>query len=300
MKYLIAGKSIVSGTHDDDSGIMREYFELGWETVGSRIDAIALYNQGLISPEDTCIVTTKDRMFFYSKWFDNVMDHDLYEAKDEGLLNSEVVDWTENHLELNFCKDGFIDSNDNQKYARYDEDKELITEGWDLSNAITPPSKPFIVLAMRWRAWCPNRNTDVNFFEKLIRKIKTKYTNIPIFIVGRGFEEFCKKNYVTFLTELKDYVSLIKSENCMALVGQSTGTTLLALTCADTDIHVIDPSGASELEGNNAVLGGKPVQFCSKGLRAYVGHDLFGMMEQNILDSIEENIKKRVDKRSFV
>ena len=38
MRYLILGKNIRAGAPGNDSGSLNEYFELGWESIGSRFD----------------------------------------------------------------------------------------------------------------------------------------------------------------------------------------------------------------------------------------------------------------------
>ena len=63
MNYLILSKNINEGVVGDDSSSLAEYFELGWEVVGSRMDFIAKLNLGLIDKKTTTIVTIKDRMF---------------------------------------------------------------------------------------------------------------------------------------------------------------------------------------------------------------------------------------------
>ena len=67
MKYLILSKNVKKGIPGDDSRKLTEYFELGWEVVGSRIDFIADLNMGKIDRDNTTIVCIEDRMFFYEK-----------------------------------------------------------------------------------------------------------------------------------------------------------------------------------------------------------------------------------------
>jgi hypothetical protein len=76
MRYLILGKNIRAGAPGNDSGSLNEYFELGWESIGSRFDLIALYNQGKINEDEVTLVTLEDRMFFYTKFYKNVINLD--------------------------------------------------------------------------------------------------------------------------------------------------------------------------------------------------------------------------------
>lgn len=263
MKYLIVSKNEVSGSHRNDSGKLNEYFELGWEVVGSRFDVIAMHNKGMLDPSKVAIVTIKDRMFLYTSFYDNVISYEAFLNTFQKDKDEIIGDWPANHLDLHFCKDTFADPQGN--YVRQKEDGDLIRNGWDINRGINP-QEPFLVLAMRKRDWCDNRNTDISLFQRFVHKFRK---HLPIYVVGKGFEDFCSMNKINYLERLKDYVSLIKNENCISLIGQSTGTTLLALTCAETDIHVIDPTGASDVNSNNAVLGGKPCQFFTKELFVY-------------------------------
>lgn len=266
MKYIIAGKSLVAGTTRSDSGKMNEYFELGWETVGSRFDVIKLFNDGEINTEDTTIVTTPDRMFFYTKFFNNVITWNEYWdiRSNDPMVVLNTDDWTSKHLTLGFCQSDFATSNG--EYYRKEQDGELIFNGWDIDDAQYNPEKPFLVLNIRKRLWCPNRNSDSNLYQDIISKFRG---DLDVYVVGRGNEAFCSMMGCTYVDRLKDYVSLIKNKNCVSLISQATGTVAIAMTCATTDIHMIDPSGAGKVTGTNAVLGGTPIHFFTKQLHTY-------------------------------
>jgi hypothetical protein len=288
VKYLIVSKNEVSGTYRNDSGKLNEYFELGWEAVGSRFDVIALHNKGMLDPNEITIVTVKDRMFFYTAFYESVISYEDFLNSFQREKDQIIGDWPSNHLALGFCQDSFADSNG--KYVRYKEDENLIRNGWDLKGAIDP-QEPFLVLAMRKRAWCDNRNTDISIFQGFVRKFR-KY--IPIYVVGRGFEDFCSMNKINYVEKLKDYVSLIQNVNCVSLIAQSTGTALLGITCAKTDIHILDPTGASDVNGNNAVLGGKPCHFFTKELFVYKeGFEDFKNQNYKIMGKVMQNLKKK-------
>ena len=294
MKYLIVGKSVVAGTIENDSGKMHEYFELGWETVGSRFDVIALYNQGLIDEENVTLVTTEDRMFFYTSFFKNVISWNEFCSCARHLTGME--DWTENHMSLGFCQPGFVKDG---KYSRYKEDGELIFNGWDLEGAINP-QEPFLVLSIRKRAWCDNRNSDMSLYTDIVKRFKHK---LPIYVVGRGAEDFCDLHQINYVERLQDYVSLLKNKNCASLISQATGTVAVAMTCAETDIHMIDPSGAGNIRGTNAVLGGTPVHFFTEQLYTYTMNNWrdksdseYYLLLERIREKIEKMCKEPVDK----
>ena len=266
MKYIILSKNITEGKSGNDSGDLNRYFELGWESVGSRFDFISLYNQGLVDEKNVTAVAIEDRMFFYSKFFKNIISYDKFLSIE--LKNEDTVeDWPENCLTKMKFQDveNFINP-ETKKYYRYDEDKDLIFNGFDLEDAINP-DYPFITMCIRHRDHGSNRNSNINFYQDVVNSLKERYN---IFVVGKGNEEFCMRNGVTYVDRLKDYVSLIKNKKCRALIAQSTGTALLAFTCADTDIYLVDHAGSSNITGIRAIYGGTPSQFCSKKLYRFI------------------------------
>jgi hypothetical protein len=283
MKYLILSKDFSKGKAGDDSGNLGRYFELGWECIGSRFDFIALYNQNKIDEENTTVVTIQDRVFFYTKFYKNVISHDRFlELLRRGDIGDEDIldDWAVGHKNLRFLNANSFINTQTQKYYRYNEDKDLIFNGFDLQGSIIPEHE-FVVMCIRHRDWSSNRNSNIDFYQKAVEKIRDKY---PIFVVGKGNEVFCEKNNITHIEHLKDYVSLIKNKNCKGLVCQSTGTAVLAFNCAEVDIYLIDHNRASEIHGINAVLGGKPSQFCSGDILPYYD------TSDKTLESITERI----------
>lgn len=278
MKYIILGKNNAQGIVGNDSSDLSEYFELGWESVGSRIDFISLVNQKLINEEEYTAVTIKDRMFMYTSFFKNVISYEEFSKKN--ISKNDIIDWT---LIRNF---NFLDANKfvdlkTQKYIRHEEDYNEIFNGFTLNENLHQEEK-FIVVCIRHRDHCSYRNSDVNFYKLLIKKLKLKIKNI--FVVGKGNEEFCLKNNCFYVEKLQDYVTLIKNKNCAALVSQATGTVALSFTSATCPIYMIDHSKVSDLEGNNAVLGGKCIQFCSKPIK------VFFEINQETIDKIFDNI----------
>lgn len=270
MKYIILSKSIAQGRSGNDSGDLNKYFELGWESVGSRFDFISLYNQGLVDEKNVTAVTIEDRMFLYSKFFKNVISYD--EFLSIKLTEEDTVeDWPETcHTTMKFQDQKNFINPQTKRYYRYHEDKNLIFNGFDLDGTIKP-DYPFVTMCIRHRDHGYDRNSNINFYQHLVNELKEKYS---IFVVGKGNEQFCEKNSITYVERLKDYVSLIKNPNCRALIAQSTGTALLAFTCADTDIYLIDHAGSSKINGIQAIWGGIPSQLCSKKIIPFYNQSL--------------------------
>lgn len=266
MNYIILGKCLKKGVSGNDSAELEVYFELGWEVVGSRFDFIKLIKT---HPEeqlrDYTMVTSEDRVFFYSKLFHNVISYD--EFKNLNLTDSDTVDdWTISKKSTNQfgfnSTSTFIDKNG--KYVRHDEDYEELFNGFDLSKSTIEKPDKYIVLSLRSRDHNNYKNFshDSNFYKNLIKKIKSQLTE-NIFVVGYGTESFCLENKCTYVEKLVDFVSLIKDKKrCISNISQTTGTAVLSILSSEVPIHLLDNTGASDLTGNEAILGGKPLQLC--------------------------------------
>ena len=141
MKYIIAGKNTAAGVKGNDSADLRVYFELGWEVVGSRLDAIKLLKTGALSNDDTTIVTVNDRKFMYSSIFKHVISWEEFLA----LVNARNLnefdtfeDWTQTRQfsflnlsgDFEFWENRDASFHANSRYSRYEEDYDEITNGF--------------------------------------------------------------------------------------------------------------------------------------------------------------------------
>jgi hypothetical protein len=294
MNYIILGKSLKKGVSGNDSSTLSNYFELGWEVVGSRFDFIKLIKtHSYHQLRDYTMVTSEDRVFFYSKLFHNVISYD--EFKNLNLTNSDTVDdWTitrmpgrANQFSFNSTST-FIDKNG--KYVRHDEDYEELFNGFDLSKSTIEKPDKYIVLNLRSRDHNNYKNFshDSNFYKNLIKKIKSQLTE-NIFVVGYGTESFCLENKCTYVEKLVDFVSLIKDKKrCISNISQTTGTVALSILCSETPIHILDNTGASDLTGNEAILGGKPLQLCKDKIILYTE------LNDDTIDEIIETNKSTI------
>jgi hypothetical protein len=272
MNYIILGKSIKKGISNDDSSSLSVYFELGWEVVGSRIDFIKLVKTRNIDSNNYTAVTSSDRVFFYSKIFDNVISYDDF-SKINVTSEDTVDDWTISKTPGGSNYFSFLDEKsfvgEDRKYIRYDEDYNEIFNGFDLSKVSIQKPEKYAVLGLRKRDHSSNKNFQPSFFENLVEKINKNLTT-NVYVVGYGTEEFCKNTGCTYVEKLIDFVYLIKDKNrCVSYVTQSTGTAVLSLSSSEVPIHLLDHTGCSDLMGNNAVLGGKCIQFCKDEIFLY-------------------------------
>jgi hypothetical protein len=282
MKYIILGKAVKSGTIDDDTSDLNIYFELGWEIVGSRIDIIKLIKTKQININDTILVTIEDRKFMYDKLYPNVI---TYEEFEKIVTPEDIIDdWTNKILNFGFLNEELFINNNTNKYVRYEEDFDEIFNGFNLENSNFIKPSSYVVLGIRIRGHNSHKNFSINFFKKIIEKIKTNITK-NIYIVGYGSENFCKENDCIYLDRLSDFVYLIKDDKCLAYITQSTGTACLSFVSSNSPIYLIDHTKCTDINGNNAVLGGKCIQFCQNIIKSYYEFSDY------VMDDIILNIK---------
>lgn len=271
MRYLILGKNISRGVRNDDSGALNKYFELGWELVGSRVDFIRKINENPTYLQDTTVITPSDRVFFYSLFAPRVESSEVFFAEKIKQLNpqDEIEDWTESQKFAFLNARNFVSENSGE-YLYVRQDSSLIRDGFDLSKVSinTIDKKPFVVISLRFRDHASRRNSAPRKAIKLVSELqKNGIQNIYIF--GRGSERIARKVNATFISRLDEFVFLIKHNDCLGLIGQSSGPIVLALMSTSKLICIIDQTGAADLEGNNAVLGGKCIQFGGGKIRKF-------------------------------
>ena len=265
MKYIILGKALNKGTINNDSSELSVYFELGWEVVGSRMDIIKQINGNQLDIENTTLVTVEDRKFMYKSFYPKVISYE--EFLNIKTSNDIIDDWTINrNFSFLNAYDDYVDKV-TKEYKYINRDFDTIFNGFNLSNSTLPTNNEdrFIVLALRYRDHNSHKNADENFFSRMVEEIKSKITK-NIYIVGYGSEKFSHKNECIYVDRLVDFVNLIKDKNCISLISQSTGTVCLSFLCSVAPIHLLDHTKCSEINGDNAVLGGKCIHFYQNGM----------------------------------
>ena len=288
MKYIVCGISFAAGTKEDDSPQLRQYFELGWEVVGSRVDAISKKNSGILDVKDTTIVTTKDRMFMYEKIFPNVMSCEQFlelgksnpevRYRSASVDPSLVEDWPSyrsNTSDKSAASFSFLKQEthclESGQYVWHERDFQDIFEGYSVDPQYSEEnfSRPCIVMGYRSRSHLSHKNSkddELRIATALARE--GGVDNADIFVVGNGKEviEFCSENGFTHVPQLKSFVSILKNSNCICHVAPSTGTTLVSFHAAKCPIILVDPHEAAKLDSLNAITGGKPSHFFQSGL----------------------------------
>jgi hypothetical protein len=295
MKYIIAGKNIAKGVLGNDSADLGTYFELGWEVVGSRLDAIRLLKTGKIINFDTTIVTIEDRIFMYSAFYDNVISWQEFlrrHKSGEIFPTDSVSDWT---VERNFSflnldkKCEFWENLDpsptsNSRYARHDEDYDLITDGFVTNKEYLNDAcnEMFYVANIRLRDHCSNRSSPESWWKLLLTELSSQKSR-NIYLVGQGAEKFVLDNRMHHVSKLQDYVTLIQDPRCADVISTATGTCLLAYAASKSPVHLIDHSNVSYVNQNNAVMGGVCSQFLKSPIYRYNSDDITSLGIEKIL-----------------
>lgn len=220
MKYYIVGKQTKNGDLESDTlqGNLNEYFELGWEYACTHLHIKHLFSTNKLESDDV-IVTLKDRMFFYEGFWNNVLNYDEFIKMEVDLDN--VVDLC-NMVEVK--RNLLPRLNSLGEYEYWESDKEVIKNIKYKNIDYLDTKKPFCCLHIRYRIWADHRNFSEKFWENVIKKIKK--SNINIFIFGKESKKFAD-NKTIFHVNLDEYASLLNNPNCLYLIGNMSGGTLV-------------------------------------------------------------------------
>jgi hypothetical protein len=297
MRYIIAGKNTAAGVKGNDSADLGVYFELGWEVVGSRLDAIKLLKTGKLINDDTTIVTVEDRMFMYTSIFKNVISWIKFKEISNDLgPNDTVEDWTETKPFSFLNPNGdceFWENNDSRpssysRYSRYEQDYEEITNGFTKNDHLLDhlsSDETFYVACLRFRDHCDFRSSPTEWWTVLLNRIASE-TNRRVFLIGHGSENFEKNDMMKHVPRLQDYVTLIQDPRCRAVIAQSTGTCGLAFSASKAPVHWIDHANVSFIDENNAVMGGTCALFLKSPVYRYGSFDINEIGIDKILSRI--------------
>lgn len=272
--YIVVGKNKNSGVCGNDSGNLSCYFELGWELMVTRIKAIKLLKSGTITAQDI-IVTFPDRMFLYTKIFNNVITYNEYtklgKVKNMKLKTTDLV-----------SKAPSLVREDYSALIKTHLDLIRQVDYCDLSKFDI--SKKFICLLIRRRDWCSERNGDENYYMDLIQKFSK--LGVPVFLGGLGTEKYAVGDNVKWAT-LQEWASLMNHPNCMALIGSTSGaSTLLGQLCCSSKILVNDPAKVSleKKSFKHPLLGGKDVHFSGVPFKVYTHYPSIDELNDDIVN----------------
>jgi hypothetical protein len=196
-KVYVLGCFANKGVIGNDSPDLDSYMELGWEIMTTGFWA----KNNLDSSSYIC--TTRDRLFMYSHITKNLIPWEelsnhqfdevnrVYQAKFTLLKEYNESEWTEKMKE------------------------SLKNNAFPLSN-----ESGYVCVQIRRRDHCTHRNGNTQKWLDFVWELSKKYNKV--FIVGQGNEnEQLPPN--ARIVNIDEYCSLIKSEGCVASVGNSSG-----------------------------------------------------------------------------
>jgi hypothetical protein len=264
MKYFIAGREIHSDKNYE-AGSLNNYYELGWEVISTHLLAKRLINTNKLNTKEDVVVTCSGREFLYSKQIKTISWKEFEEIKKYNIvteINSIEFYLTANFFETKDFGDLYITDSEH-KYRFFDEDYDLITN-LDYNFSIIPDNK-FICMNRRKRKHREHLNMSDDYSLGLVQNLIKKY-NVPIYMTGFHNEIFEKIPNV-HLVNLKDWCSLLNSENCLFCIQNQTGTANLTQLCAKQNLLnvILDMEGAHFMpiyaNGRRPDVLGKSVNF---------------------------------------
>jgi hypothetical protein len=231
MKYIITGKNISKGVIGDDSGSFEIYTELGWEVMVNRLRLIDLLQNKKVSKDDI-IVTCQDRIFLYSKIFKNVIDFNSFKK-----LNID----NENILDLTKDMEAYIRTMIwTPQYNFLKRDLDIILEIDTNFCCDLDIKKPFVCILARFRSWCSDRNTNVEYLNNLIAFLKEQ--KIDVFVLGMQAKEILNNEFPIYIN-LQEFCFLMQHPLCRFVYGKMSGPMHLAKFCCKSILIIDDDHG---------------------------------------------------------
>lgn len=290
MKYFIAGREVHSD-RDLQTGPLENYYELGWEVITTHLLAKRFINLKKLNPEEDIVVTCTGREFLYSKqiktinWkeFEKIRKQQVVEQYDsiEYFLET-IFQETKDFYELYFI-------NSKPKYRYFDEDFDLITN-LNFNTKVIPKTK-YICFNRRIRKHREHLNMPDDYSLELVKVLQQEY-KLPIYITGFHNEIFNQLDNI-HLVNLRDWCSLLNSENCLFAIQNQTGTANLTQICAKTNLVnvILDMEGAHFMPiyagGRRPDVLGKSVNF--KNIKNLIFYQMADYSE--ILKQLNQYVK---------
>ena len=211
---------------DDNNSSFHWYTELGWEVSVGRPWVLHCLQEGRINRGDS-IVTTKERMFFYSN------------------LGVAVEEYT-GPIE---CKINPTNYGDWLRYLYYDKEGKHVhkypNEHIDFDYEEVKP-EPCVVMIHRVRGWVPKRNMKDHITKDFISMIMDK--GLKPYIVGQNAEDVDHR--AEYIDSLRTIASIMHHDNCRAVIGAG-GISLLAWQVHKRKIVFLTTCGNENPFGDN-------------------------------------------------
>ena len=254
MKYIIASHNIKKGSTNNDSGDLRQYFELGWELVISRLILLDLVEQKIIDLKNDIIVTNSSREFLYTKFCNNVIS---YETFSQLNLNSEdkildlvdnIVDWVngQHHKipDWPWTQDINPQSGAKTGVDRFRYTKEQVPNIVNLNllniKDVVKNDLNYICLVVRKRDWVSSRGYSDCQVKEILNFAKKH--NMSTYIMGKDCEEYTN-NIDVFHISLQEMASLINDKQCKGMISPISGGGMIRLFTGSCPLITFDMNG---------------------------------------------------------
>jgi hypothetical protein len=257
LKFLIAGRDAAVGTDRDDIRAERPYFELGWEAVTTHFEAKRIVLEEA-DAHRTIVVTCFGREFLYRAVTPRVISFAHYRSLVENGLRHDELDLTRafstgipaHHI---VERDGVLRYHgaDRLESAICSFDASPILEHYDGGD--------YACLAFRRRAHHSSRNMAVGYAREVVAALRAAVGQV--FVVGHGAEALAPDGGAA--VTLRDFVTLIASPRCRAVVGTLTGPIQLANVFSAAELLIVEKLSAGQRieEENHPIHLGPCVRF---------------------------------------
>jgi len=247
MKYIITSHDKKTGTVNNDSGNLREYFELGWELVISRLLLIDLIQKGQVDLKSDIIVTNSSREFLYTKFCNNVISYETFcklnSNEQDKILDivDNIVDWV--HGQHHKIPDWPWSKDENSiERFKYTKEQAPIIGDFQLLdvNKIIKNNLNYICVVVRKRDWCKNRGYSDTDVQDILNFAKDN--NLTTYIMGKDCENYTNNNDI-FNVSLQEMASLINDNRCMGMISPISGGGMVRLFTGNCPLITFDMSG---------------------------------------------------------
>lgn len=253
-RFIVVSKQENEGIIGNDSTLLENYFELGWEVAGTYIDCKYLLNKGILNKYDT-IVTHSGREFLYENQFHRVINY-LDFKNYINLDNVEVIDLVDNCIRYHL-----MEHSGNSDWIRVnhmddDMDNNILSD-INYNTNLTIPTVPYCCLLYRKRDHANYRNISDEYFEnEILQKMKNKYQYI--YVMGKGGEKYHNGKQV-FYCNLQDWITLSKTADYIWCTLSGVVNLLFFTMGKETKCDVLIHNCARD--GKNFVIAGDVLNY---------------------------------------
>lgn len=253
MKYVITAKNIFDPKINHITNPL-ERTEICTEMVMTRLEAIRLLNEGIISKNDT-IVTRIDRKCLYENLFDNVIDYQDFLKLTINAENDDVIDlvYDIDVYEATLPYKPF--------YQRFEKDRNEI---FNINLHEFNTKRPFICILNRQMMNHYEKNIPNDYFVEFIHEIENN-TEFDIYVFGEKLKGNRSGNLVNMYTvsDFKTWCSLINNQLCKSVVSSCSGGVYPVFFCGhdNSKLIIIDQNRYTEKHSDSVSFYNECINF---------------------------------------